>query len=197
MAKFKVTRKQYKLILNLYRLISFFGIVALLVLFSLLLDKLIEFCIMFTTYFISKNMYSVQYHTNSMQKCIIVSLFVFGLAIVVCINSTFSLLFSALFGISISFVSSYVGEINIKLKDYTRLREEELNRNSFNVATCTKEQLLARCNELKFNNRQIEFCIKAFVEQLPIKELAEYYYVEIQSIKNKKQIYKNKLNNTS
>lgn len=194
MFKIKVTRRQYKIIINLYRIIMFIIALALLIIYSILIDKLAEFCIMFISYFITKDMYTTQYHSNSMKMCLLMSLFVFAVSLTLCVDSDISLICSALFGLIISFVSSHVGKIKQDLKDYERLRKEEIERNSFNTATCSEEQLLARCKELGLNNEQIDFCVKAFSDKLAIKDLAEYYCLEIQSVKNKKQIYKNKLN---
>ena len=194
MLKLRVTRSQYNTIINTYRIVIFILIVIVLILYSLLINKFAEFCIMFITYFITKNMYNTQYHSNSMKICFVISLFIFGISLTLCLDSAQSLICSALIGLLISFCSSYAGEIKQKLKDFDRLRKEELERNAFNVYSCSEEQLISKCKELKFNQRQIDFCIKAFIEQLTLKELAEYYCLEIQSVKNKKQIYKNKLN---
>lgn len=96
--------------------------------------------------------------------------------------------------------SCNIGKIQLKLKDYNYIepRYNELlefyNKSTkFNVKTCTKEQMIEKCNSLGFNKDQTEFCIKAFVEKLSEIELSDYCCIELQSAKNKKMYYKKKL----
>lgn len=191
--KIRVTRKQYNIILNVYRLCTFMTILALLVLYSILINKVFEFAIMFITYFITKNLYDTQYHTSSMKVCFVLSLFIFLISLTLCFPKTMSMIMSGLFGVVIAYTSCLVGRVKHKLKDYDRLISEFNKPKQFNIVGCTLDELLDRCRELGLKSNQVEFCVDAFVNRLTIQELADKYCLEIQSVKNKKQTYKNKL----
>ena len=191
--KIKVTRKQYNIILNVYRLCTFMSVLILLVLYSILINKVFEFAIMFLTYFITKSLYDEQYHTSSMKLCFILSLFIFLISLTLCLPKTLSVIMSGLFGVVIAYASCLVGKVKHKLGDYDNLIKEINTPKKFNVNGCTLDELLDRCRELSLKSNQVEFCVDAFVNRLTIQELADKYCLEIQSVKNKKQTYKNKL----
>ena len=65
----------------------------------------------------------------------------------------------------------------------------------FNTDTCSKEELISRCRELKFNPQKTELCIKLFIDNISYSELADSYFMEPSSMAVKKLRLKKKLNN--
>jgi hypothetical protein len=106
-------------------------------------------------------------------------------------------------GLTLPLISYKASIIQNKLEDYAyieprynQLVEFYREQTSFNLKNCTNEELINKCKSLGFNDRQIDFCIKAFVDKLSQTELADAFSMEVQSAKNKKQYYKEKLINS-
>jgi hypothetical protein len=65
----------------------------------------------------------------------------------------------------------------------------------FNTATCTREELIARCNELKFSKENIELAIRLFIDKTKQSKIAEEFCVEEHAIAKRKYRMKRELNN--
>ena len=114
----KVTRKQYVIISRMYRFGGFAIILGLLFGFSWLVGKPIEFLFIFLPYFLTKGLYAKQYHSRSLKERFVLSLVIFALAIMACVPSGASIMFSVVLGLAIAFTSYKAGVIQFKLKDY-------------------------------------------------------------------------------
>ena len=171
----KVTRKQYAIISRMYRFGGFVLIIGLLMGFAWLVGKPIEFLLIFLPYFLTKGLYARQYHSRSLKECFSLSLIVFALALMACVPSGESIMFSVVLGLAIAFISYKVGVIQFKLKDYEYIepRYNELvafyknatTPKPFDVNTCTESELRKRCEELRFSYDNTELAVEFFIKK--------------------------------
>ena len=202
--KIKVTQKQFDLIVKGYRVGGFVLIVGTLATFSLLLGKLLEFIIMFTAYFFTKGKYRFQWHSVSMKQCLGLSLALFAVAVCSCLPTNYSIIFAGFMGVLIAYLSYRAGYVQLLLRDYAYIepRYNELveyynNAHAFKVKGATPNEILERCKACGINGNATEFCVRAFTDyygkHYSDQELAEFYQVELQSIRNRKYNYKKRL----
>lgn len=133
----------------------------------------------------------ITYHNESTKKCIALSIALFAISSLplLVLNMRVSLIFCVSISIGMTW---FLHEMGLKQKCEKELIELTKPK-PFNVKCCTLDELLNRCRELGLKTNQVDFCVDAFVNRLTIQELADKYCLEIQSVKNKKQTYKNKL----
>lgn len=206
MRKISVSRKTFDMLTKCYRIGGFVLVVLALATFSNLIDKSVEFTLMFISYFISKGKFKYQWHSESMKHCIVVSMVVFSLCVLNCLPTTLSITFSGILGLIIAYSSYRIGYLVNKSKkcDELEIKYQEVlskldNLTKFKVNGATYERLEQRCRLVGMKESQIEFCIRAFTNHFGRTytdvELADYYNVELQSIRNKKYQYRKKLEN--
>ena len=188
--KIKVTRKQYERIVLAYRIGGFLAIVGLLIGYSFLVGKPIEFALIFLPYFATKGLYNRQYHASSLKHCLVLSIVIFAIAVTITIPKDYSICFSLLFGILIAFASCKIGNVQVKLREYAELTAPKL----FNVDTCTEEQLLDRCRELRLSQENTELAVDFFIRKTKQSMVADRLCVDEPSIARRKLRLKKKLN---
>ena len=103
MNKIRVTKRQFERIKLAYRVIGFCMIVSLLFAFSLLVRKHIEFAFIFLPYFLTKGLYSNQWHSDSLKECYLLSLGLFAFDVCFVLPKSFSIAFSLFIGVSVFF----------------------------------------------------------------------------------------------
>ena len=188
--KIKITKRQYAAISKAYRYGGFLSILGLLIGFSILIGKPIEFLFLFFPYFATKGLYARQFHSRSLKECFILSLIIFALALMACMPHTFSIAFSFLFGLIIAFGSYKAGAIQIKLKDYGRITAPT----PFNVDTCTEDELIDRCKELHLSFENTELAIEFFIKKTKQSIIADKLCIDEKSVTTRKKRLKEKLN---
>ena len=203
--KINVTRRQYETISRIYRFGGFAFILGLLIGFSILIGKPIEFILIFLPYFISKNFYTVQFHSKSLKQCFTLSLMVFALATMATVSSNFSIMFSVLFGCVIAFVSYKVGIVQKKLNDYDYIEprynqlvefyKEATTPKPFSTDNCSRDELIARCNELKFSKENTDLSVEFFINRTKHSIIADRLCIDEKSVVMRKMRLKRKLNN--
>lgn len=204
MTKIKVTRKQYERIKMTYRISGFIFIVLCLFIFSLITKKTIEFVCIFLPYFFTKGLYSSQWHSKSMKECMLLSIGIFAFAISITMSKTFSIAFSLLIGLLMAYVSCKAGIIKFKLEDYAFIEprynklvdwyNEQTKPKPFNTETCSLEQLLYRCKELKFSQANTNLAVEFFINKTKQSVIAEKLCIEELSVARQKLRLKQKLN---
>ena len=177
----------------------------LLIGFSFLIGKPIEFILIFLPYFISKNFYTVQFHSKSLKQCFTLSLMVFALATVAVVPSDFSIMFSVLFGCAIAFVSYKFGIVQRKMNDYDYIEprynqlvefyKEATTPKPFSTDTCSIDELIARCNELKFSKENTDLAVEFFINRTKHSIIADRLCIDEKSVVMRKMRLKRKLNN--
>lgn len=188
--KIKVTRKQYERIVFAYRIGGFLAIVGLLIGFSFLIGKPIEFALIFLPYFITKGFYKRQYHSSSLKQCLLLSIGIFAFAVLITIPKEYSICCSLFVGLIIAFASCKVGEVQAKLKDYAELTAPK----PFNVNTCTESELLERCAELRLSQENTDLAIDFFIRKTKQSIIADRLCVDETSVARRKLRLKQKLN---
>lgn len=203
--KINVTRRQYEIISRIYRFGGFAFVIGLLIGFSFLIGKPIEFILIFLPYFISKNFYTVQFHSKSLKQCFTLSLMVFALATMAVVPSNFSIMFSVLFGCAIAFVSYKFGIVQRKINDYDYIEprynqlvefyKEATTPKPFSTDTCSIDELIARCNELKFSKENTDLAVEFFINRTKHSIIADRLCIDEKSVVMRKMRLKRKLNN--
>lgn len=199
----QVTRKQYAIISRIYRFGGFALILGLLLGFAWLIGKPIEFLLIFLPYFLTKGIYAKQYHARSLKECFSLSLIIFALALMACVPSGASIMFSVVLGLAIAFVSYKVGVIQFKLKDYEYIEprynflvdfyRKETEEKPFDVNTCTEEELRKRCKELRFSQDNTELAVEFFIRKTKQSIIADKLCIDEKSVTTRKKRLKAKL----
>lgn len=204
MRKINVTRRQFDFLVKCYRVGGFMLIVGILATLSFLLNKTVEFTLMFIAYFLTKGLYEKQYHSESMKYCFMFSIIIFGICVLLCIPSKYSIVFSAIIGLAVAYFSYRAACIKSTLNDYAYIepRYNELierleSESKFKINTASCDEIKQRCRSLNMSSNAIEFCLYAFTDfygkRYNDSELADHFCIEIQSAKNKKRLYRKKL----
>ena len=202
--KIKITRRAYNAVNYLYRIVGFFSVVGLLMGFSILIGKPIEFIFIFLPYFLSKGLYPIQYHSNSLKECFTISLIVFSLSTMATLPSNFSITFSIVLGLAIAYISYKMGIVQRKMNDYDYIepRYNQLVKfylkatepKPFNTDTCSKDELIERCKELRFSSENTELAVEFFIRKTKQSIIADRLCIEEKSVVMRKQRLKHKLN---
>lgn len=79
-------------------------------------------------------------------------------------------------------------------REYDRVINELTFDKSFDVDLCTKEELVARCEELNLSKETTALAIKLFIEKTKQSVLADELCIEEKSVQTQKRRLKNKLN---
>ena len=201
--KIKITQRQYNALSKAYRFGGFAIILGLLVGFSWLISKPIEFIFIFLPYFLTKSFYTRQYHSRSLRECFILSLGIFSLAVIACVPHETSISFSVLLGLVIAFISYKAGVIQFKLKDYEYIEprynelvafyENATKSKPFDVNTCTEEELRKRCAELHFSYDNTELAVEFFIRKTKQSIIADRLCIDEKSVTTRKKRLKAKL----
>ena len=202
----KVTRRQYAIISRTYRFGGFVLIIGLLMGFAWLIGKPIEFLLIFLPYFFTKGLYTRQFHSRSLKECFSLSLIVFALALMACVPSGESIMFSVVLGLAIAFISYKVGVIQFKLKDYEYIEprynqlvdfyKNATEQKPFDVNACTEEELRKRCEELRFSYDNTELAVEFFIRKTKQSIIADKLCIDEKSVTTRKKRLKAKLQQT-
>lgn len=205
MKTIKITRKRYTALSKAYRYGGFAIILGLLVGFSWLIGKPIEFILIFLPYFITKGLYTRQYHSRSLRECFALSLGIFAFVLLACVPRETSILFSVLLGLAIAFVSYKAGVVQFKLKDYEYVEprynqlvdfyKNATEQKPFDVNACTEEELRKRCEELRFSQDNTELAVEFFIKKTKHSIIADKLCIDEKSITRRKMRLREKLNN--
>lgn len=203
--KIKITQRQYNALSKAYRFGGFAIIVGLLIGFSALIGKPIEFLFVFLPYFITKNFYARQYHSRSLKECFTISLVVFSLIMLTTLPKVMSIIFSVLLGLAIAFISYKIGIMQFKLKDYEYIEprynelvafyENATKSKPFDVNTCTENELRKRCEELHFSYDNTELAVEFFIKKTKHSIIADKLCIDEKSVTRRKMRLREKLNN--
>lgn len=205
-AMIKVSRKTYNTISRIYRFGGFAIILGLLLGFSWLVGKPIEFLCVFLPYFATKGLYTRQFHARSLKECFVLSLIVFGFITVSCVSHETSLMYAVLVGLAIAFISCKIGNVQLKLKDYEYIEprynelvdfyKEATTRKPFHTDTCTEEELRERCAAIRLSQENTELAVEFFIRKTKQSVIADRLCVDEKSVTTRKKRLKEKLNKT-
>lgn len=161
---------------------------------AFLLNKYVEGVVFFVCHWLIREQFEKQYHhiIPAMCRLITSTIFFFGVSFIL----PFTL--SLISAIPINYFIGWVG-FTKKQAEYYEYKYEKLKskleeKKQFDTDTCTEEELLVRCKELRMKENDITLAVEFFINRTPRKVLAERYCVEQQAIKKRKQRMKEKLN---
>lgn len=162
---------------------------------SLIFNKWFEGVFFFVCHWLIREQFPKQYHHIIPATCRLITSVVFFF------GSTFILPFAlSLFSaIPINYFIGWVGFTKKQADDfeikYLRLKREIEKKSEFNTDTCTKDELVSRCNELHFSKEKTELAIEFFINKTKQSELADKFCIDEKSIQQSKRRLKQKLNN--
>lgn len=190
MKKIRVTSKQFAVISFSYRILGFLFIIGLLVIFAHLIGKPFEFVLIFLPYFVTKGLYSKQWHSNSMKQCMAISILTFALLTLVTIDDNYSILFSVIVGLSVAYCSYKVGVAKAKSDELDEIKSA---KTKFCLDGCSEEELRERCRELNFSESNTELSVDLFIRKIPHKVIADKLNIQEKSVTMQKTRLKKKL----
>lgn len=162
---------------------------------AFLFNKWIEGIVFFFCHWFIREQFPKQYHhiIPSMCRLITSVVFFFGVSFVLPLG------LSLVSAIPINYFIGWVGYTKkqadyYELK-YYRLKEKLEAKKDFNTDTCTEEELISRCKELRLSEENINLAIEFFIKKTKQSELADKYCIEEKSIQQNKRRMKQKLNN--
>ena len=198
-----VTKRQYAIISRIYRFGGFALILGLLMGFAWLIGKPIEFLLIFLPYFFTKGLYARQFHSRSLKECFSLSLIVFALALMACVPSAASIMFSVVLGLAIAFISYKIGMIQFKLKDYEYIEprynflvnfyKDATAPKPFSVDTCTEKELRDKCKSLHLSHENTELAVEFFIRKTKQSIIADKLCIDEKSVTTRKKRLKAKL----
>lgn len=162
---------------------------------SLLFHKWIEGIVFFICHWLIREQFSKQYHHIVLAMCrlIISTVFFFGVSFVLPLE------LSLISAIPINYFIGWVGftkkQADYYEMKYLRLKEKLEQKKDFNTDTCTKDELIARCKELRLSEENTNLAIEFFIKKTKQSEIANSLCVEEHAISTRKLRLKKKLNN--
>jgi len=135
------------------------------------------------------------WHLATITACMIISTLICVLGLYISLPISISLISNIVVGGIFSVITWKIQEHIDALKYANQLQIELGKDKTFNVNNCTREELIARCEKLKFSKRNTELAIEFFINKTNQKELANKLYIEEKSVSMQKFRLKNKLNN--
>ena len=148
------------------------------------------FCIAHTCI---RNAFEKQFHFNKIAYCLTLTCAIIWFAI----PTTFPLAVSILSSIPIAFLICFFGYL---VQDRFDLMMYKKKHESFNLKTCTKEELLLACNLLGYNKDKQELAIMFFIDKLSNYQIwnklcKEQKNIDLDTVKQYKYRMKRELKN--
>ena len=163
-----------------------YGIVfATIALMAVITGKYIETIGLFVSFVALRYAFEKTWHSKSFWMCIFISCIVFVVAIGFVPNKGVSILACIAFGLCIDYVA-------YKYKDYEDVRLELYK--PFNVDTCTRDELLARCREVGLSDENTNLAFEFFITKTKQSEIADRLFINEKSVQMRKQRLRKKLN---
>lgn len=185
--KIRITTKQFNALSFAYRVGGFALIIGLLLGYSLLIGKPIEFALIFLPYFATKGFYSRQWHASSLKQCFVLSLVIFAFLTTIALPKEYSISVAFVLGLLAAYGSYKAGDIQARLDSVAVDKP-------FNTDTCTETELIDRCRALRFSDTNTELAIEFFIRKTPHRVLADRLSIDEKSVTTRKKRMKVKLN---
>lgn len=134
-------------------------------------------------------------HCATVLACIFFSTLICWFGLYLSLPISISLISNILVGVIFAVITWKIQEIIDMKAEYTKLKEQLEADKVFSTETCTKEELIKRCEELRFNKDNTELAIKFFIEKKKQSEIADELCITEQGVRIRKLRLKRKLNN--
>ena len=182
-------------------------ILSMIVCGAWIIDKLLLAPLFILSFRLSRVKIETKYdvlHLATIFGCMIVSttICLFGLYLSLPVSVSF--ISNIIIGVGFAIITWHIQDlINLKAKydginkELERLKANIDEDKTFDVDTCTKEQLVARCKELKLSEDAIELAIELFIHKTKQSVIADKMCIEEKSVQQHKRRLRKKLNNQS
>lgn len=134
-------------------------------------------------------------HFATVSACICVSTMVCWFGLYLSLPMNISLISNIVVGVIFAIITWKIQEVIDMKADYEKLKEKLEADKVFNTETCTKEELIARCKELRLNKENIDLAVKFFIDKTKQSVIADELCVDEKSVQMRKRRLKKKLNN--
>ena len=135
------------------------------------------------------------FHCAAISSCILLSTAICWLGLYLSLPLGVSLISNIIVGVIFAIITWHIQEVIDMKAEYCKLKEKLETEKVFNTETCTKEELIARCHELKLGKDNIELAIKFFIDKTKQSVIADELCVDEKSVQMRKRRLKKKLNN--
>lgn len=149
-----------------------------------LFHKYIEAACYLTAFFAIRYKFPRTFHCDRILQCMIVTNVMFAISITMCPNIQSQIFSSVVLGYLECWILYLLQTKKLYLKSL---------QPSFSLDTCTEEQLLERCKQLRFNEENTWLAVELFIKRTKHSELADKLCVQEKSITTRKQRLKAKL----
>ncbi len=150
--------------------------------FAFLLDKHIEAVFLLVLYGFIRYKFPKTFHHHNTYWCVFWSIVSMWLCIVASLPLQYSILSTVIVAIILCFIL-------YKIQDYVDVRAELAEvtvpmSKPFDVSTCTREEMIARCRKVGLSKDSTDIAIAYFVEKsMSLWDIAEKYNIEYDSAK--------------
>ena len=171
---------------------------------SAFIDLWAELIIITVLLFLYKPLYKVGYHADKSYVCIIISYSTIAICLIISYVFKGEYFILIMLCNAIAFVNACIGKMQVTAKKYEVIKEpyaelvafynESIQEKQFNVDTCTKDELIARCQELHFSAENTELAVLFFIDKVKHSVIADKLCVDEKSVTTRKKRMKIKLN---
>lgn len=134
-------------------------------------------------------------HCATISACICVSTAICWFGLYLSLPISISLISNIIVGVIFAIITWKIQEVIDMKSDLEKLKEQLEANNAFNTDICTKEELIARCNELRLSKENIDLAIKFFIDKTKQSKIADELCIDEKSVQMRKRRLKQKLNN--
>lgn len=134
-------------------------------------------------------------HCATVSSCILLSTLICWFGLYLSLPITISLISNVIVGVIFAIITWKIQEVIDMKADYETLKQSLESNKAFNTETCTKEELISRCEELRLSKENIELAIKFFIEKRKQSDIADELCITEQGVRIRKLRLKRKLNN--
>lgn len=134
-------------------------------------------------------------HCATISACMCCSTAICWLGSYLSLPINISLISNIIVGVIFAIITWKIQEAIDRKAQYDKLKEKLETERVFNTETCTREQLIKRCEQLKLNKENTELALKFFIEKTKQSKIAEELCVDEKSVQMRKRRLKHKLNN--
>lgn len=137
--------------------------------------------------------YKFKYVYHNDNYCLLITNFIIWICVSRATNLSISLLSTLLEAFAVCWFGCIIQEKLVITKKAKEL-ENALMPKPFNTDTCSKEELLIRCKQLRLSKENTDLCVAFFIDKVKHSVIADQLCIEEKSVTIKKLRLKQKLN---
>ena len=134
-------------------------------------------------------------HCATISACMCVSTAICWCGLYLSLPMNISLISNIIVGVIFAIITWKIQEVIDMKAEYAKLKEKLETEKVFNTDTCTLEELVARCKELRLNKENTELAIRFFIDKTKQSVIADELAIDEKSVQMRKRRLKHKLNN--